>query len=74
MNAIFATIAPDCQSLPGELVNDVEHTELQAIAGPIPDEITGPDMVDPASDLFANRPGIAARSTGDRRHRKVLTA
>lgn len=65
---------PDCHAFPGELIDDVEHAELAAVVDPVPDEITGPDMVEPESDLFANRVGIAVRTTGDRRHGKVLTA
>ncbi len=43
----------DRQALPGELVDDVEHTELPAIVGPTLDEVMGPDMV----GVFGPKPG-----------------
>lgn len=38
-------IDPDRQTLPGELVDDVEHAELPAIVRSALDEVIGPDMV-----------------------------
>ena len=38
-------VDPDCQSLPAELVDEIEHAELPTIVGPGFDEVVGPDMV-----------------------------
>ena len=38
-------VDPDCQALPAELVDEIEHAELPSIVGPCFDEVVGPDMV-----------------------------
>ena len=38
-------VDPDCQALPGELVDEIEHAELPSIMGPALDEVVGPDVV-----------------------------
>jgi len=38
---------PDQQALTGELVHNIQHTELAAVSGAVLDEVIGPHMVRP---------------------------